>query len=194
MGAAVAEAEHASAGCTSSSALTSRLPGVAAEEVVDERVAVVGDGPVVEQLLGIAAERRRLRGEAGRGIGLVVGHRVPTGTPRSRCASIRSRRRGTPGGGRSATIAARTSGSAMRGGALGDRQVRERLVRGAAAERMRRAQPAEQALTVRADLRDDARAVGVLALDAVELVAPRAAARATERERDHEAGLARHRR
>ena len=98
------------------------------------------------------------------------------GNTASACASIRSRRRGTPGAGRSARIAALHVGLGHAGGALGDGQVRDRLVRGAAAERVRRAQPAEQALPVRADLRDDARAVGVLALDAGELVAPVAAA------------------
>ena len=52
------------------------------------------------------------------------------------------------------------------------------------------AQAAQQPLTVRADLRHDARAVCVLALEPGELVAPRAVAAAAERERDHEARLA----
>ncbi len=113
------------------------------------------------------------------------------GNTASACASIRSRRRGTPGAGRSARIAARTSGSAMRAARSATGRCSMRVVGGAAAERVRRPQPAEQTLPVRADLRDDARAVGVLALHARQPVAPVAAGAAAERERDRDAALAR---
>ena len=68
VGAAVTEAEHALRVHEELGAHV-EVARIATEEVVHERVAVVGDGPVVEQLLGVAAERLRLRGEAGRGSG-----------------------------------------------------------------------------------------------------------------------------
>ena len=191
MGAAVAEAEHASPGAPSSSARTSRLPGVAAEEVVHERVAVVGDGPVVEELLGVAAERRR---PARRGWSTGRARSPAPGADGNTASRLREHQvaepRDTPGAGRSARIAAFTSGSAMRGGALGHGQVREASYvgrpRNACDVRSPQNRPCPCELTcgtMRAPC-------GVLPLDAVELVAPRAAASAAERERDHEAGLA----
>ena len=176
VGAAVAETEH---GLRVHEQLGAdvEVAGVAAEEVVHERVAVVGDGPVVEER---PRDRGRARRPARRGWSTDRA-RTPgpgaTGTPTSACASIRSRSRGTPGGGRSARMAAFDVGLGHAGGALGDRQVLDRVVGGAAAERVPRAQPAEQALPVRAHLRDDAGAVRVLAFDAGEAVAPCAALR-----------------
>ena len=115
-----------------------------------------------------------------------------TGTPRRPAPSMRSRRRGTPGARPLGEDRGAHVGLGHAGGALGDRQVLDRVVRRAAAERVRRAQPAEQPLPVRADLRDDARAVGVLPLHAREPVAPVGLPRAAaERERDRDAALAR---
>ena len=68
----------------------------------------------------------------------------------------RSRRRGVPGTGSSARIAAFTSGSAMRCARSGGRKVRDRVVGGPAAEDVRGAQAAQQALAVTSDLGRDA--------------------------------------
>ena len=118
VGTAVAEAEHGLPGAPAARRLTSRLPGVAAEEVVDERVAVVGDGPVVEQLLGVAPERLGLRREAASRDRARSRARGATGRPRSR---LREHQVAEPRHARSAGARRRsrpcTSGSAMRGGA-----------------------------------------------------------------------------
>ena len=72
--AAVAQAEHRG-GVRQDLEGGVEVPAVAAEEVVHQRLAVVGDGPVVQEVGGVTAERDRLRREARRRIGLVFRER-----------------------------------------------------------------------------------------------------------------------
>jgi hypothetical protein len=165
------------------------VPAVTTEEVVHECLAVLGDRPVVEHVGGVAPERLRLRSEARRRVRLVFGERArrehavrlrehqlvePRQLRRRRLRHDRLFRLGV--------------GHAAR--PLVDRQVRERLVGAAVHERVQRAEAAQQPLPVRTDLRHHARTGRVLALESLELAAPRAVAGSAERQGHDETRLA----
>ena len=190
VGAAVAQAQH---GLRVDEQLGAHVeaPAVATEEVVHERLAVVGDGPLVEELLRVAALRRPT---ARRGWSTDRA-RTPapgaTGTPR----------RPAPASGRAG--AARRVRDARRGWRRA-RRARPcgRRARRRAGARSRRSvgrprngcdvrRPQNRPCPCELICGTMRRAVGVLALHAREPIAPVAAGAAAERERDRDAALAR---